>query len=103
MKVMIVDDDPAIIAIATLALATKGHVVVSAQTADAALALAATECPDAILLDVELGDDDGLALRAKFAAPVVMLTGRAGVDGIAKPFDPLTLADQLLVKLRAAR
>lgn len=102
MKVLVVDDDPAIRAIAKLALESfGGHAVIVAATAEEALALAASERPDAVLLDVELGDTDGRTLI--FDAPVVLLTGHEELAGIHKPFDPRALNAQLLVQLRGAR
>jgi two-component system, OmpR family, response regulator len=115
VKVLIVDDEPDIRRIARLSLVRLGGMeVVEAANGDEALAAAAAEKPDAVLLDVMMPGRDGpstlAALRADAATasiPVVFLTakvmaeeverlraiGAAGV--LTKPFDPLTLAADL--------
>jgi CheY-like chemotaxis protein len=78
------------------------------------LRIAATELPDAILLDVSMPDMDGVETVQKLRSdpvtqniPVILLTAKVqpadqarfsalGVGGvIAKPFDPMALAEQV--------
>lgn len=115
MKVLLVDDDEDIRVICRLSLQTVGgwHVVV-ASSGPEGFELAAQERPDVVLLDVMMPGQDGLttytALRDDSRTaniPVVLMTAKAqtrelarflelGVAGvIAKPFDPLTLAEDL--------
>jgi two-component system, OmpR family, response regulator len=121
MKVLLVDDQEAIRKIGRLALeAIGGHEVVEAADATAAIALAGTAGPDVVLLDVMMPGRDGsevlAALRSNPATatlPVVFLTARVqpqdrsrylaegAIGVIAKPFDPMTLAAQLLDILEA--
>lgn len=114
-RVLIVDDEDDIREVAALSLETvAGYEVLSAASGIAALGIAASEQPDAILLDVMMPDMDGPATLQKLLAqtatahiPVVFLTakvqpserarfaslGAAAV--LSKPFDPLTLANEL--------
>jgi DNA-binding NarL/FixJ family response regulator len=95
--VLIVDDHPSFRAIARAVLVDGGYEVVG-DAADAASALAAARelRPDCVLLDVQLGDDDGFEVAAALAAgedgPAVVLT--SGRD--PRDFDNL-------VELSAAR
>jgi len=113
--VLYVDDEPDIREIASLALSGVGglRVTLCASGAEALIQVPAMR-PDMVLLDVMMPMMDGPAVLAALRAdpataaiPVVFLTAKAqaaemqsylrlGALGvIAKPFDPLTLADQL--------
>ena len=115
MKVLVVDDESDIRRVALLGLKRLGGCeVVEAQSGAEALALASSEAPDVILLDVMMPGQDGpstlQALQADertASIPVVFLTAKAmpaeierltrlGARGVlTKPFDPRTLADQI--------
>lgn len=115
MKVLIVDDEPDIRRIAKLGLARVGGMEVVEATGGAeALALAREHQPDAILLDVMMPGLDGPTTLARLredaataGVPVVFLTAKAiaaevdrlrslGAAGVlTKPFDPMTLAQEL--------
>jgi CheY-like chemotaxis protein len=114
-KILIVDDEDDIREVAAMSLEmSAGWQVVGAGSGAEGLAKARAEKPDAILLDVMMPVMDGPATLEKLRAdpeiaalPVVFLTaklqatdrrrladlGAAGV--LAKPFDPMTLADQV--------
>ena len=114
-RVLYVDDDPDIREIAEIALAEIGGFTVSVGSGgQEGLDLARTFRPQLVLLDVMMPGMDGpttmqnLHADADFAnLPVVFLTAKiqpvevqryldmGAVDVVAKPFDPLTLADQL--------
>ena len=102
--VLVVEDNPANMTLATFLLKSAGYAVLSATDAEAGLALARTEQPDLVLMDIQLPGMDGLeacAILKKNAAtrdiPVIALTAlamkgdeerirAAGCDGyIAKP------------------
>lgn len=82
MKLLVADDDPLVPRITAKALGRKGWEVVTAAAADAAVALAETDRPDAITLDLHLpgGDDLELLKRLKSLAavastPVIVVSG----------------------------
>src|SRR4051794_5727694 len=107
------DDDVREIAQLTLELGTSWRVLTARSGADG-VAMATTEPPDAILLDVMMPGLDGpstldllrTAERTR-ALPVVFLTAKSrpaerarlnamGVAGVlAKPFDPMVLPEQV--------
>jgi len=102
-RVLVVDDEPAIGWSLRELLADEGHAVDVAANVAEALAAAARDRPDAILLDVRLPGRDGIDaipdLRELAAAPIVVMTAfgdldtavravRAGAfDYLVKPFD----------------
>ena len=120
-RILVVDDEDDIRRVATLSLErVGGWEVVPAGSALEAVAAAEGGGFDAVLLDVMMPDVDGPAtlerLRPILGAdvPVVFLTakvqpadverlrglGAAGV--LAKPFDPMRLADELAEVLAGA-
>lgn len=112
--ILVIDDDDDIrdIVAMSLELASGWQVLGEARGADA-VSRAAEVNPDAILLDVNLGDVDGPTVLAALRAdsrtreiPVVFLTAKVrpaevgqlralGAGVLAKPFDPLTLHEQV--------
>lgn len=119
--VLIVDDDPDIRRIAQLSLERVGRLQVSeAASGAAALALLETRSPDVVLLDLMMPDLDGATTLLRIqetlgpaAPPVIFLTARTqradqdrllalgAVGVIPKPFDPLSLPEQLQDLLRS--
>ena len=87
VRILIVDDDASFLGLAAELLADRGFVVLG-QAMDAAQALAATtiQCPDGILLDINLPGRDGFATAAALseACPSarIVLTS-AGVRSVA--------------------
>jgi CheY-like chemotaxis protein len=115
-RVLVVDDDEAIREIAAVSMrAVGGHEVLTAASGAEALLLAVAQPPEVILLDVMMPELDGptTALRLQDdersrGIPVILLTAKVqardtvrlgrikGVRGIiAKPFDPMTLPQQV--------
>ena len=114
MRVLLVEDEPEMSAALSQALARHDVVVDCAVNLAEAAAMTADEVHDAIVLDRQLPDGDGLALIAKLrargnATPVLVLTARsdladrvAGLDSgaddyLGKPF----AFEDLLARLRA--
>jgi CheY-like chemotaxis protein len=117
-RLLLVDDDDDIRLIARMSLERiGGWEVVDAGSAEEALAAARSGLVDAVLLDVMMPGVDGPAtlelLRPVIggATPVIFLTAKThaadrerlaglGVAGlIAKPFDPMTLPDEVAARL----
>ena len=113
--ILIIDDEEDIREVAQLCLeAMGGWQVCTAQSGSQGLMKAQSQQPDAILLDVMMPDMDGLSTLEKLRAnpltkniPVIFLTAKnnlldpdrlaqMGVKGIiSKPFDPMSLAEQV--------
>jgi two-component system response regulator MprA len=106
MKVLVVDDEPALRAALERALRLEGHdVALAVDGLDALEALEAAR-PDAIVLDVSMPGIDGLEVCRRMRAggdrtPVLMLTARDAVDDRVAGLD--AGADDYLVKPFALR
>ena len=104
VKILVVEDNPANMTLATFLLQSAGYTVLSATDAETGLTLARNEQPDLVLMDIQLPGMDGLTATALLkgdeatrAIPVIALTAlamkgdeqrirAAGCDGyIAKP------------------
>jgi len=114
-RILIIDDEDDIREVAALSLeATAGWQILTANSGAAGIEIATTEQPDAILMDVMMPEVDGpttfriMQENPTIAhIPVLLLTAKVqgvdqrrfaglGVNGILfKPFDPLTLAQQI--------
>lgn len=117
--ILIIDDEEDIREVVELTLQTMGGwQVFTAASGIEGLAVAKTEQPDAILLDMMMPDLDGMGTLAILRAtpqtqhiPVILITAKGNnVDRdklaelevtaiIAKPFDPMTLVEQVSQKL----
>jgi DNA-binding NarL/FixJ family response regulator len=68
IRILIVDDDASFLGLAAELLADRGFDIRGqAKDADEALAAAVRECPDGILLDINLPGRDGFATAAALA------------------------------------
>jgi CheY-like chemotaxis protein len=113
-KVMVVDDEEATRRLVLMILGGRGLCLIEAANGADALALAARERPDLMLLDVAMPGLDGIAVCAALKSnpqtsriKVVMLTAMvtqadedravaAGADQyITKPFSPMRLLSQV--------
>ena len=82
--ILIIEDNPANMKLASLLLRNAGHTVLPADDAEAGLTLARSALPDLILMDIQLPGMDGLAATtllkqdpATRAIPVIALTAMA--------------------------
>jgi CheY-like chemotaxis protein len=118
-RILIIDDEDDIREVAALSLeSVAGWSVLTACSGAEGIAAAQVEQPDAILMDVMMPSMDGPTTFREMQRspqianiPVVLLTAKVqGVDqrrfaglGVAgvlfKPFDPLTLAEQMAATL----
>jgi CheY-like chemotaxis protein len=119
-RVLIVDDEDDIREVAQISLEmVAGWTVLTASSGSSGLEIAGSQQPDAILLDVMMPGMDGPATFQNLQAdpairhiPVILMTAKLqpsdrrrfaelGVAGVvAKPFDPLKLAEQVTETLR---
>ena len=122
-RILVVDDDPALRELLQAYLADTGFTVDLASDGQAMRDAIARCVPDAIVLDLMMPGEDGLALtRALRAArtpwagvPILMLSARGEAidrvvglemgadDYLAKPFSPRELLARLRALLRRAR
>lgn len=112
-RVLIVDDEPAILKALSINLRARKYEVFTAATGTEALAVAAAHPPEVVILDLGLPDLNGVevigGLRGWTSVPILVLSGRsdsadkvdaldAGADDyVTKPFG----MDELLARLRA--
>lgn len=114
MRVLVVDDDPAVRESLRRSLVFNGYQVELASDGEDALGAIAHDRPDAVVLDIMMPRLDGLATcRALRAAgndvPILMLTARddvsdrvSGLDAGADDYLPKPFAlEELLARLRA--
>jgi two-component system, OmpR family, KDP operon response regulator KdpE len=114
IRVLVVDDDPAIVRTLAINLRARDYQVQVAHDGRTALEILAEESPDLMLLDLGLPDLDGVSvlrrLRAFSALPVIVLSARHSSDDkvealdlgandyVTKPFG----VEELMARIRAA-
>ena len=118
-KIMIVDDEPDILALLEKALEIEGfHHIVKAECGDKAVSICREEKPDALILDVMLPDIDGYEvcrqIRQFSHCPILFLSSKndeidkilglavGGDDYVTKPFSPKEVAFRVKAQLRRA-
>ncbi len=113
-KILIVDDERLIVDSIRYGLEKEGYAIVAAYDGEQAVALARSEQPDLVLLDIQLPKRDGWsvcrAIRESSRVPIIMLTARGeeadkvlglelGADDyLVKPFS----LREVLARVRAA-
>ena len=119
LRVLVVDDEPNIAELLSMALRYEGWDVAQAGTGTAAVAVAKRERPDAVVLDIMLPDFDGLEVMRRLRTsmpdvPVLFLTARdavedrvagltaGGDDYVTKPFSLEEVVARLRGLLRRA-
>jgi two-component system KDP operon response regulator KdpE len=118
-SILIVDDEPNIRAVVRDALSEHSGRLLEAASGASALAVAESQRPDLIVLDLGLPDMDGAevtrALRRWSSVPIIVLTARhaedekvnvldAGADDyVTKPFSSSELRARVRAQLRRAR
>jgi DNA-binding response OmpR family regulator len=121
-RVLLVDDDPAMLRLLEVNFRLAGFVVETASRGDDAVTRAIAAPPDALVLDVMMPGLDGYQVGARVreepsmaATPIVFLTARAmdedretgealgSVDYLTKPFDPQDLVATVQRRLASSR
>jgi two-component system, OmpR family, response regulator MprA len=113
-RVLVVEDDASITRMLEVELTEAGYLVEAAASGSEGLAAIEREPPDLVVLDVRLGDLDGLAVcrqvrRSGHRMPILMLTALdrvgdrvLGLDAGADDYLPKPFAiEELLARLRA--
>jgi DNA-binding response OmpR family regulator len=117
MQLLVVDDEPRLLAMLERGLAAQGFEVTVASSADHALALARADTPALAILDVNLPGPNGFELLEALRGvapglPVIMLTARSdvedrvhglelgAVDYVVKPFAFRELTARIRAQLR---
>ena len=117
LRVLVIDDEAQIRRFLDIGLRAEGYQVLQAATAEEGLALAATQSPDLVILDIGLPDREGhevlAELRRWSQVPVMMLSVRdseaqkvraldnGANDYVTKPFGIQELMARLRVLLRS--
>lgn len=116
MKILLVDDDPDLLAVTGFALQQAGFLVIKAADGVQALASFEAEQPDLAVLDINMPRMNGFELarklREKSGIPLMMLTVRheeedvvralelGADDYLSKPFSPKILVARIRALLR---
>jgi two-component system, OmpR family, response regulator len=119
LKILIVDDDPQIRDVLTIALERAGYTVIAANNGQAALMRAQRDTPDLIVLDIGLPELDGLEvcrrIRNTSQMPILFLTAHddeidrilglelGADDYVTKPFSPRELVARIKAILKRVR
>lgn len=116
LKILVVDDEPAIVRFLRTGLTGHGYIVLTAGTGRAALEILERESPNLMVLDLGLPDMDGLDIIIRLRAmrlmiPIIVLSSRGeerskvealelGADDyLVKPFG----MDELIARVRVAQ
>jgi DNA-binding response OmpR family regulator len=113
LRILVVDDEPAMVGAISALVGSAGHQVVTAYDGDTAIRRVAEESPDLVLLDLAMPGRDGVdvcrEVRRISDVPIIVLTGEtderakvealdAGADDyVTKPFG----RQELLARIRA--
>ncbi|PYE32142.1 two-component system KDP operon response regulator KdpE [Rhizobium sp. PP-F2F-G38] len=117
VKILVVDDEPPIRKLLDVGLSSQGFAISGAPNARSAIALAQSDVPDLVLLDLGLPDMSGHELLARWRSenvpfPVIILSSRTDETGIVqalelgaddyvtKPFGMNELVARIRVALR---
>jgi two-component system KDP operon response regulator KdpE len=115
-RILLIEDDPQIRRFLRTSLGVQGYELIEAETGNDGLALAASQVPEVVILDLGLPDLEGIEvirrLREWSSLPIIILSARgqerdkvanldAGADDyLTKPFGMAELLARIRVALR---
>jgi DNA-binding response OmpR family regulator len=118
LRILVVDDDPAMVGAITALVGTEGHQVITAYDGLTAVKRYRDERPDIVLLDLAMPGPDGFTvagrIRAEGDAPIVVVSGESseaakvkalGIgadDYLVKPFGRAELLARIGAVMRRA-
>ena len=118
LRILVVDDDPAMVGAITALVGTEGHQVITAYDGLTAVRRFREERPDIVLLDLAMPGPDGFSvagqIRAQGDAPIVVVSGESseaakvralGIgadDYLVKPFGRAELLARIAAVMRRA-
>lgn len=100
LRILVVDDDPAMVGAITALVGTEGHQVITAYDGLTAVRRFRDEAPDLVLLDLAMPGPDGFSvagqMRAAGSAPILVVSGESSEEAKVKALG--IGADDYLVK-----
>jgi len=118
LRILVVDDDPAMVGAITALVGTEGHQVITAYDGLTAVKRFREEAPDIVLLDLAMPGPDGFTvagqMRAAGSAPILVVSGESseeakvralGIgadDYLVKPFGKAELLARIAAVMRRA-
>jgi two-component system KDP operon response regulator KdpE len=116
LRILVVDDDPAMVGAITALVGTEGHQVITAYDGLTAVKRVRDESPDIVLLDLAMPGLDGFTvigqIRALGSAPIIVVSGESGEtakvralrlgadDYLTKPFGRAELLARISAVMR---
>jgi two-component system KDP operon response regulator KdpE len=116
LRILVVDDDPAMVGAITALVGTEGHQVITAYDGLTAVKRFREETPDLVLLDLAMPGPDGFTvagqIRAAGSAPILVVSGESaeaakvkalGIgadDYLVKPFGKAELLARIAAIMR---
>ena len=116
LRILVVDDDPAMVGAITALVGTEGHQVITAYDGLTAVKRFREESPDLVLLDLAMPGPDGFTvagqIRASGSAPILVVSGESaeaakvkalGIgadDYLVKPFGKAELLARIAAVMR---
>jgi two-component system, NtrC family, response regulator GlrR len=111
-RILVVDDDSNLIEVLKVRIESVGYEVTAAQKEEEAIAAAQVQAPDLAIIDLQLGQTDGIALMQKLHLllpdlPAIILTAHGTIESaveamkkgaysyVTKPFDARALLLQV--------